>query len=54
MLGVPAYGYPGTGVWERLVELPPGAVVILDPANGPGESPDPRYEVSVAAVGPGG
>jgi hypothetical protein len=50
LLGVPAYGYPGTGVWERLGELPPGAVVILDPANGPGEGPDPRYEVSVAAV----
>ena len=50
MLGVPAYGYPGTGVWERLVELPPGSVVILDPANGPGESPDPRYEFSVGAV----
>jgi len=48
--GVPAYGYPGTGLWERLVELPAGAVVILDPANGPGEGPDPRYEVSVAAV----
>jgi hypothetical protein len=37
-------------VWERLVELPTGAVVILDPANGPGESPDPRYGVSVGAV----
>jgi hypothetical protein len=48
--GVPAYGYPGTGVWERLSELPAGAVVVLDPADGPGERPDPRYEATVAAV----
>ena len=50
VLGIPAYGYPGTGLWEQLVGLSTGAVLVLDPANGPGERLDPRYVSSVAAM----
>lgn len=50
VLGVPAYGYPGTGVWEQLTRLPAGSFVILDPADGPGRSVDPRYLSALAPV----
>ena len=50
-LGVPAYGYPGeSDLWAELAQLPAGSVVVLDPANGPGELSDTTYEQSVAAV----
>lgn len=48
--GIPAYGYPGTGVWESLLTLDGGALVIMDPADGPGHSIDPRYSDVVAAA----
>jgi hypothetical protein len=41
--GIPAYGYPGTGVWESFGRLPAGSLVVMDPDNGPGASIDPRY-----------
>lgn len=47
-LGVPAYGYPGTGVWESFALLPRGSLIIMDPADGPGRAADPRY-AAVAA-----
>jgi hypothetical protein len=50
-LGIPAYGYPGFGVWERLSTLPAGTLVVMDPADGPGDTIDPQYvEVVSAAV----
>jgi hypothetical protein len=50
-LGIPAYGYPGlTDLWDRLAELPAASVVILDPANGPGEVIDPAYERALEPV----
>jgi hypothetical protein len=42
-LGIPAYGYPGTGVWESFGRLPAGSLIVMDPDNGPGPSIDPRY-----------
>ncbi len=43
-LGVPAYGHPVAGdMWERLAQLPTDAVVILNPASGPGIAVDPAY-----------
>lgn len=48
--GVPAYGYPGTGVWESLLGLGTGALVIMDPADGPGQRIDPRYCTAVSAA----
>lgn len=50
VLGVPAYGYPGSGVWERLTGLPARSFVILDPADGPGSSVDPRYLSALAPL----
>jgi hypothetical protein len=50
VLGVPAYGYPGVGVWEQLASLPARAFVILDPANGPGGSVDPIYLRALAPL----
>ena len=49
-LGLPAYGYPGTGVWEHLSALQAGALVIMDPADGPGRSIDPRYSAAVSTA----
>jgi len=49
-LGIPAYGYPGEGVWEKLGSLEPGALVIMDPADGPGRPIDPRYLSAVSAA----
>jgi hypothetical protein len=49
-LGLPAYGYPGTGVWENLSAVQPGALVIMDPADGPGRSLDPRYSAAVSSA----
>ncbi len=50
VLGVPAYGYPGTGVWEQLTMLPPRSFVILDPADGPGRAVDPTYVRALAPL----
>jgi hypothetical protein len=47
-LGLPAYGYPGTGLWESLSTVQAGALVIMDPADGPGRSIDPRYSATVS------
>jgi len=49
-LGLPAYGYPGTGVWESLSAVQAGALVIMDPADGPGRSIDPRYSAAVSTA----
>lgn len=49
-LGLPAYGYPGTGLWECLSASQSGALIIMDPANGPGRSIDPRYSAAVATA----
>jgi hypothetical protein len=49
-LGIPAYGYPGTGVWESFRALPAGCLVVMDPADGPGVSIDPRYRAAVTAA----
>jgi hypothetical protein len=49
-LGIPAYGYPGTGVWESFFALPAGCLVVMDPADGPGEAIDPRYRDAVSAA----
>ena len=50
LVGVPAYGYPGTGVWEQLTRLPARSFVILDPADGPGSSVDPSYLSALAPL----
>lgn len=50
---VPAYFAPGTpGGWDALLAgTPPGvATVIVNPANGPGTAPDPRYAEVLDAV----
>lgn len=53
-LGIPAYGYPGFGVWENLGAVQEGALVVMDPADGPGSAIDPRYVAAItAAVGQG-
>jgi Spherulation-specific family 4 len=49
-LGIPAYGYPGSGLWEALASLPAGSLVILDPADGPGRAIDARYVEALASV----
>ena len=49
-LGIPAYGYPGFGVWENLLTLPAGTLVVMDPADGPGQTVDPRYVAAVSAT----
>jgi hypothetical protein len=49
-LGLPAYGYPGTGLWESLSAPQSGALVIMDPADGPGHAIDPRYSAAVATA----
>jgi hypothetical protein len=49
-LGLPAYGYPGTGLWERLSASQAGALVIMDPADGPGTTIDPRYSEVIATA----
>lgn len=49
-LGIPAYGYPGTGVWENLVGLHAGALVVMDPADGPGGRIDARYRAAISAA----
>jgi Spherulation-specific family 4 len=47
--GIPAYGYPGSGgVWESLLRLDAGTLVIMDPADGPGRIIDPRYSAVVS------
>ena len=54
-LGIPAYGYPGeTDLWAELSRAPVGAIVIVDPADGPGTSVDPTYVAAVAGVRAGG
>lgn len=43
-LGVPAYGHPSvTTLWRDLRALPRGSVVVLNPANGPGDAREPAY-----------
>ena len=49
-LGIPAYGYPGTGVWENLIGLDAGALVIMDPADGPGRRIDARYRAAISTA----
>lgn len=51
-VGVPAYFYPWPNdrFWAALVDAPDGTIVILDPDNGPGLSPDPLYEAAVGAL----
>ena len=53
-LGIPAYGYPGTGVWENLVGLHAGTLVVMDPADGPGRRIDARYGAAISAATRGG
>jgi hypothetical protein len=48
--GIPAYGYPGTGVWESFDGLPAGSLVVMDPDNGPGAAIDPRYSAVASAA----
>jgi hypothetical protein len=50
-LAVPAYQYPPLGpMWRELALLPPGATVVVNPATGPGRTPDPVYVTAVANV----
>lgn len=46
-LGVPAYEYPGGTLWSAMAALPPGALVVVDPADGPGAAADPTYVTAV-------
>jgi len=47
--GLPAYFYPwpGSAHWRGVAALPPGSVLVLDPADGPGRTVDPRYTEAV-------
>jgi hypothetical protein len=47
--GLPAYFYPwpGSAHWRGVAALPPGSVLVLDPADGPGRAADPRYTEAV-------
>jgi len=47
---VPAYQYPGGALWEGLAALGPGSLVIVDPADGPGERADPTYVAALSAL----
>ena len=49
-MGIPAYQYPGGDLWRELELLPPGSLVVLDPADGPGEAPDPTYVSAILPV----
>jgi len=49
-LGVPAYEYPGGQLWRELAALPSGSLVIVDPADGPGDSIDPTYVAAISGV----
>lgn len=50
-VGVPAYGYPASGImWNQLAESEPGTVVILNPASGPGRAVDPVYVEAIAPL----
>ncbi|MEO6713454.1 MAG: spherulation-specific family 4 protein [Mycobacteriales bacterium] len=51
-LGIPAYFYPWPGdlSWLSLQSVPAGAIVVIDPANGPGATADPNYQRALVAV----
>lgn len=47
---MPAYEYPGGGLWREVAALPPGSLVVFDPADGPGDAVDPVYVTATATV----
>jgi hypothetical protein len=50
-LGIPAYGYPTMGtMWSRFATLPPSAIVVHNPASGPGEQVDVVYQLALGVV----
>lgn len=49
-LGMPAYEYPGGGLWRELAALPFGSLVVVDPADGPGNAVDPTYVAAISTV----
>ena len=50
LLGVPAYEYPGGDLWRELAVLPSGSLVVVDPADGPGDAIDPTYVAAISGV----
>ena len=47
---MPAYEYPGGPFWDAVPALPPGSIVVFDPADGPGDALDPTYVTAVAGL----
>jgi Spherulation-specific family 4 len=53
LLGVPAYFHPATDPrdWARLARLAPQVrLVVLNPASGPGDAPDPAFRAAIAPL----
>jgi len=50
--GIPAYFYPwpDSAHWRSVGQLEPGAIVVMNPDNGPGVAVDPNYERVVEAA----
>lgn len=51
-LGIPAYFYPWPGdpAWTRLAAAPAGTILVIDPADGPGQGPDRNYAAALDAI----
>lgn len=47
---MPAYEYPGGALWSAMAALPPGSLVVVDPADGPGAAADPTYVTAVDSL----
>ena len=51
VVGIPAYSYPATTpMWAQLTLVQGEAIVVLNPANGPGTSVDPVYTEALGAL----
>ncbi len=51
VVGIPAYSYPSTTtMWNQLALVEGEAIVVLNPANGPGAGVDPVYTEAVGAL----